>query len=133
MFLPTRYAAGFLGFDRLGKLDRSLRAVTLVILSLSKGDRFSKLKRAADRIAKRVLGQILRERANAAGAPDKEQHAIALGRWQSEPATVDRVYQVARTPCKGGVRGADVVRNARATRTNQAKHECFVSGFAANV
>ncbi|MGA8384233.1 MAG: hypothetical protein WB687_02985, partial [Candidatus Cybelea sp.] len=105
-------------------LSLVILSLSLVILSLSKD------KRARDRVAKRVLRQILGERANEARAPDKEQHAVALRRRQREAAAVDRVQQVARAPCKGGVRGADVVRNAGATRTNEPKQERFVSGSA---
>jgi hypothetical protein len=128
MFLPTRHAAGFLAFDRFHQFDRS-PSVTVVILGIDFVEGLSKGKRADDRIAKRVLHRILAQRANETRAPDKEQHAVALRRRKREAAAVDRIEQVARAPCKGGVRGADVVRNAGATRTNQPKQERFVAGF----
>ena len=59
----------------------------------------------------------------------KEEHPVTLRRRQSEAAAVDRVEEVAGASCQRGVRGADIVRNAGTTRTNQPKEERLVAGF----
>jgi len=77
-------------------------------------------------------GKSLGQRANEARAPDKEQTLSRSGGGTRGGRGRSRPSRSPVRPAKGGVRGADVVRNAGATRSESAKQERFRLRFCAS-
>lgn len=72
-----------------------------------------------DRVAQQPVVDGFCNSANAARTAGKREHGVAVGRRQSQTPRVDRLEKVADARGQRGVRGCDVVRNARKRRPKQ--------------